>query len=49
MWHVAGLGKTVKKWAAQEGWNGRPVNVYEAKGILVSALGVLAAYYGYVR
>lgn len=47
LWHVAGLGKSVKEWAAQEGWNGRPVNAYEAKGILVSALGVLAVHYGY--
>ena len=47
LWHVAGLGKSVKEWAAQEGWNGRPVNAYEAKGILVSALGALAVHYGY--
>ena len=47
VWHVAGLGKSVKEWAAQEGWNGRPVNAYEAKGILVSALGALAVHYRY--
>jgi hypothetical protein len=49
VWHVAGLGQSVREWSAQEGWNGRTLNQYEAKGILVSALGVLAVHYGYAR
>lgn len=49
LWHVAGLGRSVKEWSALEGWNDRPLNAYEAKGILVSALGVLAGHYGYAR
>lgn len=49
VWHVAGLGQSVKEWSAQEGWNGRTLNQYEAKGILVGALGVLAMHYGYSR
>lgn len=49
VWHVAGLGRSVREWSALEGWNGRTLNQYEAKGILVSALGVLAVHYGYAR
>lgn len=37
------------EWSAQEGWNGRALNQYEAKGVLVSALGVLAVHYGHAR
>jgi hypothetical protein len=33
--------------AMRQGWGGRPVRVEQAQGILVAALGVLAAYYGY--
>jgi hypothetical protein len=49
VWQVAGLGRSVKEWSAIEGWNGRALNPYEAKGILVGALGVLAVHYGYLR
>ena len=49
LWHVVGLGCSVKEWSVREGWNGRPINVHEAKGILIAALGVLARYYGYGR
>ena len=49
VWHVAGLGRSVKEWSAVEGWNGRTLNQYEAKGILVGALAVLAVHYGYSR
>ncbi len=49
VWHVAGLGRSVKEWSAREGWNGRTLNEREAKGILIGALAVLAAHYGYAR
>lgn len=49
VWHVAGLGHSVKEWSAVVGWNGRRLNQYEAKGILVGALGVLAVHYGHAR
>jgi hypothetical protein len=49
LWQVAGLGKSVKEWSATEGWNGRTLNVYEAKGVLVAALGALAVHYGYLQ
>ena len=47
VWHVAGLGQSVKECSTLDGWNGRTLNQYEAKGILVGALGVLAVHYGY--
>ncbi|NVO05711.1 MAG: hypothetical protein HXX19_07125 [Rhodoferax sp.] len=47
VWHVAGIGRSVREWSASEGWNGRTLNQYEAKGILVAALAVLANHYGY--
>lgn len=49
VWHIAGLGQSVREWSAMAGWNGRTLNQYEAKGILVSALGVLAVHYGHAR
>lgn len=49
VWYVAGLGCSVREWSAREGWNGRALNQYEAKGILVGALAVLAVHYGYQR
>ena len=49
VWHIAGLGQSVREWSGMAGWNGRTLNQYEAKGILVSALGVLAVHYGHAR
>ena len=49
VWHVAGLGQSIKEWSVQEGWNGRPLSQPEARGILVAALGMLAMHYGYLR
>ncbi|WP_299162454.1 hypothetical protein [Accumulibacter sp.] len=49
VWHVAGVGQSVKDWAAQQGWNGRPLSQPEARGILVAALAMLAMHYGYLR
>ena len=31
----------------RQGWGGRPVRQEQAQGILVAALGVLAAHFGY--
>ena len=47
IWHVVGLQRSVREWAIRQGWGGRPVRQEEAKGILVAALGVLAAHCGY--
>jgi hypothetical protein len=43
VWHVVGLQRSVREWAIRQGWGGRPVRHEQAQGILVAALGVLAA------
>jgi hypothetical protein len=47
VWHVVGLQRSVREWAMRQGWGGRPVRQEQAQGILVAALGVLAAHVGY--
>jgi hypothetical protein len=47
VWHVVGLQRTVREWAMRQGWGGRPVRQEQAQGILVAALGMLAAHVGY--
>ena len=47
VWHVVGLQRSVREWAIRQGWGGRPVDHKAAAGILIAALGVLAAYLGY--
>jgi hypothetical protein len=39
--------RSVREWAMREGWGGRPVRQEQAQGILVAALGMLAAHVGY--
>jgi hypothetical protein len=43
IWHVVGLQRSVREWALRQGWGGRRVRQEHAQGILVAALGVLAA------
>jgi hypothetical protein len=47
VWHVVGLQRSVREWAMRQGWGGRPVRQEQAQGILVAALGVLAANFDY--
>ena len=47
VWHVVGLQRSVREWAIRQGWGGRPVRQEHAQGILVAALGMLVAHYGY--
>ena len=47
VWHVVGLGYSLREWAGQQGWAGRPMHHNQATGVLVAALGVLAVHYGY--
>src|ERR687892_587907 len=47
VWHVVGLQRSVREWSLRQGWGGRPVEQAEARGILVAALGMLAAHFGY--
>jgi hypothetical protein len=46
VWHVVGLQRSVREWAMRQGWGGRPVRQEHAQGILVAALGMLAAHLG---
>jgi hypothetical protein len=43
VWHVVGLQRSIREWAMRQGWGGRPVRQEQAQGILVAALGMLAA------
>jgi len=47
IWHVVGLQRSVREWALRQGWGGRRVRQEQAQGILVAALGMLAAHFGY--
>lgn len=47
VWHVVGLQRSVREWAIRQGWGGRPVDHKAAAGILIAALGMLAAHLGY--
>jgi hypothetical protein len=49
VWHVVGLQRSVREWAIRQGWGGRPVRQEQAQGILVAALGMLAAHFGYAE
>jgi hypothetical protein len=44
-WHVLGCGRSVRESALRQGWRGWPVRQEQAHGMLVAALGLLAAYY----
>jgi hypothetical protein len=47
IWHVVGLQRSVREWAIRQGWGGRPLRQEQAQGILIAALGMLAAHVGY--
>lgn len=49
LWHVVGLECSIREWAMQQGWNGKPIVPAHGQGILVGALGMLAAHYGLLR
>jgi hypothetical protein len=46
LWHVVGLECSIREWAMQQGWNGRPLVPAHGQGILVGALGTLVEHYG---
>jgi hypothetical protein len=47
VWPVVGLQRSVREWARRQGWGGRPVRQEQAQGMLIAALGILAAHFGY--
>ena len=42
-WHVVGCERSLRDWALRQRWSGRPLPQGHAQGILVAALGILAA------
>jgi len=46
IWHVVGWERSLKEWALERGWSGRRVSQEAASGILIAALGALAAHFG---
>ncbi|MBX6376683.1 MAG: hypothetical protein IRZ13_20955 [Acetobacteraceae bacterium] len=49
VWHVLGLECSIREWALQQGWQGRPIAPAQAQGMFTAALSVLAVHYGLVR
>ena len=47
VWQVVGLQRSLREWAMRQGWGGRPVRQEQAQGIMIAALGVLAAHARY--
>jgi hypothetical protein len=45
LWHVVGWERSLKEWAAAQGWSGRRVSQETASGILIAALGALESHY----
>jgi hypothetical protein len=43
LWYVVGSERSLKDWALAQGWSGRRVSQEVASGILIAALGTLAA------
>ena len=41
--------RSLREWAIRQGWAGRPVRQEQAQAILIAALGILAADYGYSK
>lgn len=48
LWHVVGLGWTVKRFCEERTLSGRPITQQAASGALVAMLDGLAAHYGYI-
>jgi hypothetical protein len=46
IWHVIGLQRSIREWSLRMGWSGRLVRQEQAQGILIAALGMLAAHFG---
>jgi hypothetical protein len=46
LWHVLGCGCSIREWAIRRGWSGQPLRQEQAQGILIAALGMLAAQAG---
>jgi hypothetical protein len=43
VWHVVGCERSLRDWGLRQRWSGRPLPQGHTQGILVAALGILAA------
>jgi hypothetical protein len=46
VWYVIGVEISIRDWALRQGWAGRHMHPPQAQGLLVGALGMLAAHFG---
>jgi hypothetical protein len=46
LWYTLGCGCSIREWAVRRSWSGQPLRREQAQGILIAALGVLAACRG---
>ena len=47
LWHIVGLGMSIREWALRSAWTGQSRSPKQARSILLGALTQLARYYGY--
>lgn len=47
LWHIVGLGMSIREWALRSAWSGQSRSPKQARSILLGALTQLARYYGY--
>ncbi|MCX8017308.1 MAG: hypothetical protein N2690_05345 [Rhodocyclaceae bacterium] len=47
IWHVAGLGLSVREWVRQACWSGYVLTAHTATGALIAGLALLCRHYGY--
>lgn len=47
LWHVVGQGMSLREWIRCSLWNRRRLDIREVRGVMIVAMQVLAAHYGY--
>ena len=47
LWHIVGLGMSIREWALRTAWSGQSRSPKQARSILLGALTLLARHYGY--
>lgn len=47
LWHIVGLGMSIREWALRSAWSGQSRSPKQARSILLGALTLLARHYGY--
>lgn len=47
LWHIVGLGMSIREWALRSAWTGQSRSPKQARSILLGALTVLARHYGH--